>query len=282
MFQVDHCFRIGHDHKVCQDYATSGKYVHDGVEYVYGIVADGCSSSPNVDVGARFITLAAQTVLELPGIMTKSLVCIATDILQELSKYPCIDRLVQNCSMDSTLVLFIADDKNYRVIFCGDGSCHIEDNGSREAYTVSYSQNTPPYLGYILDSERHVGYNEQLGETNTSIIRWDINDPNISKIISDCNYTIKANAYHEIKGEVEQLNEISIFSDGISSFTHTLRRSMIDTNEMIRKYTEYPIRNGVFVQRNFNYSDKQNTKQSIVHSDDLSCASMIRRVKWEK
>src|SRR5689334_13151177 len=52
-------FCIGDTHVVCQDYATA----HGG-ECAYAILADGCSSSPDTDIGARLLVKSAGAVLE--------------------------------------------------------------------------------------------------------------------------------------------------------------------------------------------------------------------------
>src|SRR5437868_4207156 len=55
----DCAFQIGAAHTVCQDYAVA----HSGVP-AYAILADGCSSSPDTDIGARLLVKAAQTVID--------------------------------------------------------------------------------------------------------------------------------------------------------------------------------------------------------------------------
>ncbi len=57
---TDCFYSIGHSHKVCEDYALSGTI---GDTLAYAVVCDGCSSSKQVDVGARL--LAHNTVVEL-------------------------------------------------------------------------------------------------------------------------------------------------------------------------------------------------------------------------
>ena len=53
---TDFYCEIGDSHVACEDYALAGK-INDNISYA--IVADGCSSSPNVDVGARVLAHAA-------------------------------------------------------------------------------------------------------------------------------------------------------------------------------------------------------------------------------
>lgn len=280
MFVVDHCFKIGSEHKVCQDYATSGIIGNEDIQY--GIVTDGCSSSKNVDIGSRILALATRSVIESMNVMDMSIDKIHRAIISEINRYPIIDRLISECSMDSTLVFFIANASEYRVLFFGDGSCYLEEDGNNIVHTINYGDNAPPYISYSLEKSRELMYYNKYGKGSSNKIMWNMNDPNVPSIIEDSVNTLIETPYFEIRGHVEKLNEIAIFSDGISSFRHISNRKFIDTNEVIMPYVTYPIRNGVFVLRNFNAQDKSNMKNGIEHIDDLSCASMIRRVKWEK
>jgi hypothetical protein len=57
-FFTDHYFQIGHTHytagKPCQDHALSETFYENAA----AIVADGCSTGGNTDIGARIVTLA--------------------------------------------------------------------------------------------------------------------------------------------------------------------------------------------------------------------------------
>lgn len=282
MFVADHCFRIGSEHKICQDYATTKIFNKEGIEIVYGIVADGCSSSKNVDIGARIITLATQSIIENLDVMKMTLEEIHNEIVLELHKYPCMHDLIVNCSMDSTLIFFIATPEDYRVCFFGDGSCYIEDQGHKVVHSVNYGDNAPPYISYSLEPARNEAYLGRYGNTSSNISTWNFDEEGEHPILLESKSTINYKPHHEIRGKSSELNEIAIFSDGISSFRETAGRRFLGPNAMITPYIEFPIRSGVFVLRNFNAQDKQNSKSGIEHIDDLACASLLRRIRWEK
>ena len=52
-------FSIGKNHIVCEDYALA----YTGPIITYAIVSDGCSSSPDVDFGARCLAMSAKREL---------------------------------------------------------------------------------------------------------------------------------------------------------------------------------------------------------------------------
>ena len=56
---ANHHFDIGKHHVVCEDYALSDS----SSTCAYAIVFDGCSSSPDVDFGARALALSAKRSL---------------------------------------------------------------------------------------------------------------------------------------------------------------------------------------------------------------------------
>ncbi|HYO91642.1 MAG TPA: hypothetical protein VEQ40_08400, partial [Pyrinomonadaceae bacterium] len=67
---ADSAFLIGATHAVCQDYAVAGNGTPDERAAVsnlqanpYVILSDGCSSSPDTDIGARLLVKAAEQVL---------------------------------------------------------------------------------------------------------------------------------------------------------------------------------------------------------------------------
>ncbi|MCA9708502.1 MAG: hypothetical protein KDK70_21815, partial [Myxococcales bacterium] len=58
---VDAWFAIGDTHVVCEDFACAG---HTEAGAGFAVVCDGCSSSPQTDVGARLLAAAARVELE--------------------------------------------------------------------------------------------------------------------------------------------------------------------------------------------------------------------------
>ena len=60
-WNADAFFSIGKTHMVCEDYARAGTQ-QNGLPYA--LVCDGCSSSPDTDIGARLLGMAAATTFQ--------------------------------------------------------------------------------------------------------------------------------------------------------------------------------------------------------------------------
>ena len=60
-WRTDAFFSIGKTHMVCQDYARSGT---TRAGHPYAIVCDGCSSSPDTDLGSRFLAMSFASYVE--------------------------------------------------------------------------------------------------------------------------------------------------------------------------------------------------------------------------
>ena len=282
MFEVNHCFEIGSSHIICQDYALSGQIELDGVVYHYGIVCDGCSSSKDTDVGSRYLAMATRKILNIelkndPNIANIKADVIANKIIQEASKYNDSEILLKNCSYDSTLLFFIADDKNYRVFFFGDGCAYIDDNG-KHLYSLEYAENAPPYLSYRLYNDRLFGYGGKYGQTNKNLNVWNVDDINHPSLRTQSFTKIVDDPYLDLIGDVETLKQISLFTDGIFSFERVDQKGLnkVSFIDASIDYVNYPVKKGEFTIRNFKFNAKNNLKNGIRHFDDLSCVSIVR------
>lgn len=281
MIEVNDCFEIGSSHMVCQDYTLSGEIQKEYGLFHYGIVCDGCSSSKDTDLGARFLALAARRILNNDDVLSK-IFSIQADVLGKIiidtvREYPEYDHLYKNASFDSTMLLFIANEGLYRIIFFGDGCAYVEDNGKR-IFSLEYSENAPPYLSYKLDYDRTWGYVSKFGPSDKNVNVWNITDPHQPTLEANYSTKVGESPYFDITGEITNLKQISIFSDGIYSFKYkgSQVEPKIDFMERVETYSNYPIKKGEFLIRNFKYNSKQNEKNNREHYDDLSCASLVR------
>lgn len=281
MFEVNNCFEIGSSHIVCQDYSLSGQIENTHGVFNYGIICDGCSSSRDSDVGARILGMATRRVLINELALIGNVVNLAeanefgNKIVNEIMKSNDYEFLLKNNSFDSTLLFFICDDEHYRIFAFGDGCVYVDCQG-KHVYSIEYAENAPPYLSYRLDKDRLWQYSGRYGNTNKNINIWNFD--NSPYVIKNSSISIVESPYLDLFGNIENMNQISLFTDGIFSFEkyngNLFEKS--DFPEHINSYVNYPVKRGEFTVRNFKFNAKNNLKNSIRHFDDLSCASIVR------
>lgn len=149
MTHADWYFAIGSWHKTCQDYVRSGK-TKEG--FAYTIVSDGCSSSPDTDIGARLLVLAAEHYIT-NGIKIdfKAIALWASGFAANL-------RLPSTC-LDATLLIAVESPAHILVYMMGDGvianRCR---NGLTEYIRTDYTGGAPFYPSYLIDPSRYQAF----------------------------------------------------------------------------------------------------------------------------
>lgn len=133
---TDAFFAIGKTHTVCQDYAVARK------ECV--CVSDGCSSSPDTDIGARLVALAGVGQSRRPDI---------TD---------CLGLPLQVC--DATQLVATRAPDAFRVQVWGDGIVIARSlSGHISVHEVTYPSGAPFYESYLWDEPRYKRYCAEFG-----------------------------------------------------------------------------------------------------------------------
>lgn len=145
--RVDAHFVIGRGHAVCQDYALACASGSRGI----AVVCDGCSSSPDSDVGARLIGLAAARELRAPAFDGRRMLRRADAIRRALA--------LPLPALDATLLTLQADDDGAVVHAWGDGVVvGRRRDGTLEAHRIEYPSHAPAYPAYALDPARREAY----------------------------------------------------------------------------------------------------------------------------
>ena len=151
-FDVDAHFVPGHRHPVAQDYAVAVRAGDRG----FGILADGCSSSPATDVGARVLVHATEVGLRrdpfsLSRALTRArLVCRTLRLPPE--------------ALDATLGLVRIGRETIETSLYGDGFFAITDAaGNNHLLEVDFEGNAPRYPAYALDRERGQAHAHRFG-----------------------------------------------------------------------------------------------------------------------
>src|SRR5262245_31136526 len=149
---ADCAFIIGSTHSICQDYAVAvPEFNSNGVEVgPYVALSDGCSSSPDTDVGARLLTCATRQIFNGAVEVTELHKESAQLALRwaELLGLP-----IQ--SVDATL-LTVHLDRDDLIIGCsGDGVVVLETREGRlDVYAISSPSGYPFYPCYAHQPER--------------------------------------------------------------------------------------------------------------------------------
>ena len=266
---ADHSFYIGNTHNVCEDYALSG-VVENGA---FAIVCDGCSSSPEVDFGARALALSAKRTLAIGG----------TEMISDLFGKITIDNLrhitdhfpLHPHSLDATLLVTWIKNKEFTVNMYGDGVFFHQTTKSIRIIHVEFESNTPAYLSYYLDKLRRKEYDDTVvGDkkiTDITIFREDGGEPRNMIEVEDY---VKAFEPVTFKGLVEDGDTVGVCSDGINSFKRS-DGSDINWQNQIREFIDFKSTAGVFVQRRLGFLKRQWTKNLTTHYDDISLATII-------
>jgi len=279
---------MGHSHVVCEDYAISGK-INDHIHYV--IVCDGCSSSPNVDVGARIMAHSAKEFLKMNY---KALTKIndSCDIVRiALQNYILSCAFVAGKQMglnsnflDSTLVVAISDGIIIRSFIFGDGGVIIRNiSGAMSYHRMQFDSGAPFYISYLLDKPRREAYIEEYGSEYVFKIYTEtfdgINNEN-TNLISDIDYNNFPYPCYEFSADYAQ--SVSVVSDGIHSFldidtsfpTSASPSQDVDYMEMVNKFTAFKNFKGEFVKRRMKKIETECKRIDRTHFDDISISSI--------
>ncbi len=112
---ADHDFQIGKNHLVCQDYSL----VSVGETESFAILCDGCSASPDVDIGARALAIAARETFLHQHDLTYEEFGERT-ILRAASLFDTFPSL--HCqTMDATLLIASVNGNMLKAFIYGDG-----------------------------------------------------------------------------------------------------------------------------------------------------------------
>lgn len=255
---TDHIFRIGNSHKICEDYALSDVVGNTA----YAIVADGCSSALESDVGARIVATQAREVLLTDG----NQLAFITSLLARLYKFDALFSSARATRFESTLIVAKVSEDVLRVCAYGDGLIYLRrKNGNVEYRYIESPSNAPDYLSYLLDKKRHELYLQHVeGQTKKVQVSEDIGG------------YLSIPPFQPVMFEtlVEQGDIVSIASDGIGSFCRDNRES-IPWIEIAKEFFGFKNTNGEFVQRRILAFERQCKQDLTTHYDDISVASIV-------
>lgn len=269
MLNSDSHFLIGHTHYICEDYALSG--IGKNGLFHYAIVADGCSASEDVDIGARILAKCAIDSLntfypfamsprELYDIIGETTIKKAQKVVNKLG--------LSDHSLDATLLIALAAEEKNCVLVYGDGVVLFRNSYATVIYEVEFPSGAPYYLSYLLDGDRRNTY--FLHGDHYDLTDWIKGvSHKISHDIIDSPPFFGATAppTHDI---------VAVMSDGVGTYRDNI--SSMDFMKSVSELTDFKNTNGLFVKRRMNALKRKNDRLDIVHDDDVSVAAIY----WEQ
>lgn len=282
---ADSTFAIGATHTICQDYAVAsnglpGRQVTDRrlTANPYVVLSDGCSSSPDTDIGARLLVKAAESIF-LTGFNTSA------SSLAELHKEAArralaLATLMGLCpqAVDATLLTIHLEGDELITGCSGDGVIGLQSRTGRlDVYVISYASGYPLYPSYAHQPDRLRALEENggVGKEVKHFSCASFEEPLLLQktLISTSPTEVVAVKASDYKLAV-------ILSDGINSFftlrqTDTTKRiESIPTEETLKELVSFKSLRGAFVGRRVKRVMKDYMAKGWQHMDDLAVGAL--------
>lgn len=266
----DCAFFIGADHKICQDYAVA----RTDRDLSYVIVADGCSSSPDTDIGARFLVKAAETFLyqvEMNDSPTRSLELYHEQSARFASMTTKFLKLDQSC-LDATILTIKADNERFVASIYGDGVvAMVRNDGKIEIYSVEFVEGYPQYVSYTLDNSRRVQFDAVKKSNVKEVTHQIIPDLDNSTQILPSERVIEFYC-----GRREDYYCVAVLSDGVHSFSEVGEAGGVKSgkpvpmSEIVSQMLAFKTTKGDFIYRRMQAFQKLCAARNWRNHDDLS------------
>lgn len=268
---VDSAFSIGRKHKVCEDYAY-----HSNKDIPIVAIADGCSSSPDTDIGARILV---QTVMQYDFghyIFADKIDDNYFDLLGEHfirtanAARQCLS--LKKTVLDTTLLVALKVGTQLCVGVFGDGFVMHKYKNDPKVYIrkVGYENEAPYYLSYRLDKIRALDYKSAYGESSQKIV------DNLEGSIVLSKYSDASFFSFPLSTPALDLEFVAVSSDGLDSFVNMDSQEPIPAKEIIAKLCDFKVLKGEFVKRTFHKALRRMEKENIYPTDDVSLAVIHR------
>lgn len=288
---ADSAFQIGSSHAVCQDYAVAGARAADAGEREGGeaaaaggdglpfvILSDGCSSSPDTDVGARLLVKAAERLLRggggppargLPGLHREA-ARLALGWAESLGLRP--------QAVDATLLTAHLCGEELLVGCSGDGVvCLQTRGGALDVYSVSYPSGYPLYPAYARQPERLRALGDA-GRARSEVARFRADSAGEGLRPFDASGGGSATEVFAVRAADYRF--AALFSDGVHSFMRTARAGdgarggAVPFEQVVPELVSFKNTRGAFVGRRVKGFLKDCRQRGWLHADDLSVAAL--------
>jgi hypothetical protein len=276
---ADSAFQMGSTHTVCQDYAVAGSCASashaDGAEAPcrpYAVLSDGCSSSPDTDVGARLLVKAAERLLResggpqadgLAGLHAEA-ARIALSWAEPLGLKP--------QAVDATLLTAHLRGGELVVGCSGDGVvCLQTTEGALDVYVVSYPHGYPVYPAYAHQPARRRALadagpaSKEVTHLRARSAEGPLRPARVSEggALTEV-FAVSAAGYRFA----------TLLSDGAHSFFRPGPAESIPLESVLPELVSFKNTRGAFVGRRVRGFLKDCRRKGWRHADDLSLAAL--------
>lgn len=265
----DSAFRMGSTHGVCQDYAAAGTC---GAWGPYAVLADGCSSSHDTDVGARLLVKAIERLLcESGGPPANALNELHAEAARLALSWAELLGLRPQ-AVDATLLTAHLHGGELVVGCSGDGViCLQTTEGALDVYVVSYPQGYPVYPAYAHQPARlRTLADAGLLRKEVTHLRAASAEESLRPVrVSDGNaltevFAVRAAGYRFA----------TLLSDGLHSFLRSETAESVSLESVLPGLVTYKNTCGAFVGRRMQGFRKNCRQKGWRHADDLSLAAL--------
>lgn len=262
----DHYYCIGKTHTVCQDYVIQGD---TPVKYI--VLSDGCSSSPDTDVGARLLCTTVKKVIEryLPLYLEND-----TKDWSLLPDYKALGETVSteasgiarllalpDETLDATLLIAFMSNDVVHVYVYGDGCILLKDKQGRHGYIdISFTSNAPYYLNYWQNSCRRTAYAREFGEQTLAVTDSLQNISGMHRFDKGLSFSFPLSRYAFV----------GIASDGLDAFLDVANNRQIALSDVVENILDFKNLNGEFVKRRLPKMLQRYAQQGVEPLDDVS------------
>lgn len=267
MIHSDIFLEKGNSHQVCEDYI-----IHGDDPFQYIILADGCSSSDNTEMGARILChLTKQFLRYYQGEFPINADRLGSWVIHNAEMTARQLGLNLSC-LDATLIVsyYDIDSREIHTIMFGDGCLVINEKETMTVLSISYMNNAPYYLTYNIADDKRMLY-EDLAISKT-LSRVDTSGTNIR----EGTFTYSPSEFFHIVND--DFVSLLMASDGLESFmevnlsTPKMMSAMMIANDLLAfKNTK-----GEYLKRRAKKQMKVYTRGSINHFDDLSVGVFLK------
>lgn len=275
----DSYYVIGKSHVYCQDYAFASSLLGDKACIA---VSDGCSSSPNTDIGARYLVLEGfegiyHNLIQQHLQKSFSVQDLLWRIIERVDEK--LETFLSPYSLDATLLMaFEQLNGIVQVLACGDGVILARKNGVMETWEIDF-RGAPAYLSYLLSRDRYKRYIEE-GWGNR-IVTHKIDGETIDREETSLNFKenlVPVSFVWDRTFDIFEYDLVMLLTDGVLSFQSKDDLRSISLEEIIPYITDFQVKTeGFLVRSHRHFLNKTCKRLGWQHTDDFGSAALLRK-----